>query len=206
MSTSAAQRQRRAAHNPLFNDNKLKLGLFGVNVSNGCAITTVEPRHKVTWPNSLAIAKAADRTAMRRWFRSRAGAASAAKAISTALISRPTPGPPGLGQATEDICVLTTSHVPTIHPIVAAKQAATVDHITNGRFALNIVCGWFSPELEMFGVPQMEHDTRYDYAAEWIEIMKLLWSREEEFDYEGKFLRVSKGFAMPKPIQQPFPP
>jgi dimethylsulfone monooxygenase len=100
---------------------------------------------------------------------------------------------------------LTTSHVPTIHPIVAAKQATTVDHITNGRFALNIVCGWFTPELEMFGVPQMEHDTRYDHAAEWIEVIKLLWSREEDFDYEGKFVRVSKGFAMPKPIQKPFP-
>ena len=56
----------------------------------------------------------------------------------------------------------------------------------------------------MFGVPQMEHDTRYDHAAEWIEVMKLLWSREEDFDYEGKFIRVSKGFAMPKPIQKPF--
>jgi FMNH2-dependent dimethyl sulfone monooxygenase len=111
----------------------------------------------------------------------------------------------GLGQATKDICVLTTSHVPTIHPIVAAKQATTVDHITNGRFALNIVCGWFTPELEMFGVPQMEHDTRYDHAAEWVEVMKLLWSREEDFDYEGKFIKVNKGFAMPKPIQKPFP-
>jgi dimethylsulfone monooxygenase len=67
------------------------------------------------------------------------------------------------------------------------------------------VCGWFSPELEMFGVKQMEHDTRYDYAAEWIEIVKMLWSRQEEFDYEGKFLRITKGFAMPKPIQTPFP-
>jgi alkanesulfonate monooxygenase SsuD/methylene tetrahydromethanopterin reductase-like flavin-dependent oxidoreductase (luciferase family) len=35
--------------------------------------------------------------------------------------------------------------------------------------------------------------------------MKLLWSREEDFDYEGKFLRVNKGFAMPKPVQKPFP-
>jgi alkanesulfonate monooxygenase SsuD/methylene tetrahydromethanopterin reductase-like flavin-dependent oxidoreductase (luciferase family) len=52
----------------------------------------------------------------------------------------------------------------------------------------------------------MEHDTRYDYAAEWIEIMKLLWTREEEFDYEGRFLRVKKGFAQPKPVQRPFPP
>src|SRR5262249_26807065 len=47
---------------------------------------------------------------------------------------------------------------------------------------------------------------RYEYAAEWIDIMKLLWSREDEFDYEGQFLRIKKGFAMPKPIQKPFPP
>jgi alkanesulfonate monooxygenase SsuD/methylene tetrahydromethanopterin reductase-like flavin-dependent oxidoreductase (luciferase family) len=36
--------------------------------------------------------------------------------------------------------------------------------------------------------------------------VKLLWTRQEEFDYEGKFLRVNKGFSMPKPIQKPFPP
>ena len=89
---------------------------------------------------------------------------------------------------------------------MAAKQATTVDHISGGRFALNIVCGWFRPELEMFGAPLMEHDMRYEYAAEWIEIVKLLWTRDDEFDYEGKFLRVNKGFSMPKPIQKPFPP
>ena len=51
MSTSEAETEKRAALNPLFSRaNKLKLGLFGVNVSNGCAITTVEPRHQVTWP------------------------------------------------------------------------------------------------------------------------------------------------------------
>ena len=191
--------------NPLFNNNKLKLGLFGVNVSNGCAITTIEGRHEVTWPTCLAIAQTADRhgyealVPVARW----RGFGGESNFNGTNFETYTWAA--GLGQATEDICVLTTSHVPTIHPIVAAKQATTVDHITNGRFALNIVCGWFTPELEMFGVPQMEHDTRYDYAAEWIEIMKLLWSREDEFDYDGKFLRVSKGFAMPKPLQKPFP-
>jgi alkanesulfonate monooxygenase SsuD/methylene tetrahydromethanopterin reductase-like flavin-dependent oxidoreductase (luciferase family) len=192
-------------HNPLFNDNKLKLGLFGVNVSNGCAITTVENRHQVSWPTMLAIGQTADRygyealVPVARW----RGFGGESNFNGTNFETYTWAA--GLGQATQQICVFTTSHVPTIHPIVAAKQATTVDHITNGRFALNIVCGWFTPELEMFGVPQMEHDTRYDYAAEWIEIMKLLWSREEEFDYDGKFLRVTKGFAMPKPLQKPFP-
>ena len=93
MSTSAAQAELRAAHNPLFNNNKLKLGLFGVNVSNGCAITTIEDGHKVTWPTVWRSPEPPTVTATRRWCRWRAGAASAARAISTARISRPTPGP-----------------------------------------------------------------------------------------------------------------
>jgi FMNH2-dependent dimethyl sulfone monooxygenase len=61
MSISQQQIDTRRRLNPLFNDNKLKLGLFGVNVSNGCAITTVEGRHEVTWPTCLAIARTADK-------------------------------------------------------------------------------------------------------------------------------------------------
>ena len=205
MPTPQTEIDTRRRLNPLFNDNKLKLGLFGVNVSNGCAITTAEDRHTVSWPTNLAIAQTADKygyeamVPVARW----RGFGGESNFNGTNFETYTWAA--GLGQATKNICVLTTSHVPTIHPIVAAKQATTVDHITNGRFALNIVCGWFTPELEMFGVPQMEHDTRYDHAAEWVEVMKLLWSREEDFDYEGKFIRVNKGFAMPKPVQKPFP-
>ena len=205
MPAPQTENDNRQRLNPLFNDNKLKLGLFGVNVSNGCAITTAEDRHTVTWPTNLAIAQTADKygyeamVPVARW----RGFGGESNFNGTNFETYTWAA--GLGQATKDICVLTTSHVPTIHPIVAAKQATTVDHITNGRFALNIVCGWFTPELEMFGVPQMEHDTRYDHAAEWVEVMKLLWSRDEDFDYEGKFIKVNKGFAMPKPVQKPFP-
>jgi hypothetical protein len=186
MPAARTENDNRRQLNPLFNDNKLKLGLFGVNVSNGCAITTAEDRHTVSWPTNLAIAQTADKygyealVPVARW----RGFGGESNFNGTNFETYTWAA--GLGQATKDICVLTTSHVPTIHPIVAAKQATTVDHITNGRFALNIVCGWFTPELEMFGVPQMEHDTRYDHAAEWVEVMKLLWSREEDFDYEGQ--------------------
>ncbi|HEY0580721.1 MAG TPA: LLM class flavin-dependent oxidoreductase, partial [Chloroflexota bacterium] len=101
--------------------------------------------------------------------------------------------------------IFSTSHVPTVHPIMAAKQATTIDHISDGRFALNIVCGWFEPELVMFGAPIMEHDTRYEYAQEWLDVLKLLWTSEDEFDFEGRFFKINKGFHQPKPIQQPFP-
>ncbi|MDB5410905.1 MAG: Alkanesulfonate monooxygenase [Rhodospirillales bacterium] len=63
MAQFATHLDARREHNPLFNDNKLKLGLFGVNVSNGCAITTIEGRHNVTWPTNLSIARTADRYA-----------------------------------------------------------------------------------------------------------------------------------------------
>jgi len=202
--TESRLRQGRE-RNALFNDNRLKLGLFGLNVSNGCAITTAEGHLEMTWPNTLEICRIADRhgyealVPVARW----RGFGGPTNFNGTCFETYTWAA--GIGQATEQATVLTTSHVPTVHPIMAAKQATTVDHITGGRFALNIVCGWFAPELEMFGAPIMGHDSRYDYAAEWIEIMKLLWTREEEFDYEGRFLRVTKGFAMPKPLQQPFP-
>jgi dimethylsulfone monooxygenase len=197
--------QEGRANNPLFNDNRLKLGLFGLNVSNGCAITTAAGHLEMTWPNTLDLCRIADRhgyealVPVARW----RGFGGETNFNGTNFETYTWAA--GIGQATEHVTVLTTSHVPTVHPIMAAKQATTVDHITNGRFALNIVCGWFAPELEMFGAPIMEHDTRYDYAAEWIEIVKLLWTRQEDFDYDGKFLHVKKGFAMPKPIQQPYP-
>jgi dimethylsulfone monooxygenase len=200
------QSDPRAATNPLFGANRLKLGLFGVNVSNGCAITKAEERFRATWQESLAICTKADSygyealVPVARW----KGFGGETNFNGTNFDTYTWAA--GIAQATKRCCVLTTSHVPTVHPIMAAKQATTVDHIGNGRFALNIVCGWFAPELEMFGRNIMEHDTRYEYAAEWIEVMKLLWTREEEFDYEGKFIRVAKGFSMPKPIQKPFPP
>ena len=100
--------------------------------------------------------------------------------------------------------VFSTSHVPTIHPVVAAKQGATIDHISGGRWGLNIVCGWYTPEMEMFGAKQMAHDDRYRYASEWIQVIKQLWT-EQHFDYEGTFFRVKDGYLLPKPVQEPYP-
>ena len=111
MSISQQQIDTRRRLNPLFNDNKLKLGLFGVNVSNGCAITTVEGRHEVTWPTSLAIARTADKhgyeamVPVARW----RGFGGESNFNGTNFETYTWAA--GLGQATEDICVLTTSHV-----------------------------------------------------------------------------------------------
>src|SRR5215207_5184189 len=198
--------EARRASNPLFNDNRLKLGVFGANVSNGCAITTAEGHLETTWPATKEIALLADRMGLEamvpvaRW----KGFGGPTNFNGTCFETYTWAA--GLAAATEQTGVFSTSHVPTVHPIMAAKQATTIDHISGGRFALNVVCGWFQPELEMFGAPIMEHDTRYEYAAEWLDILRQLWTAEDEFDYEGRYFRIQKGFHQPKPIQRPFPP
>ena len=75
-----------------------------------------------------------------------------------------------------------TVHAPLFHPIIAAKQFVTADHISHGRFGLNIVVGWNEDEFQMFGVTQREHEQRYEYAQDWIDAVKSAWGPEEDFD------------------------
>ena len=58
----------------------------------------------------------------------------------------------GLLAATQNIMAFSTLHVALVHPIFAAKQMVTADHIGKGRFGLNIVCGWNADEFNMFGI------------------------------------------------------
>ena len=109
----------------------------------------------------------------------------------------------GVGAQTSYPAVVATSHVPLVHPIMAAKQMITIDHISGGRAALNIVTGWNRPEIEMFGIELREHDARYDMAVEWLEIVKRLWTEGADFDYEGRFYKITKGYAEPSRSRSP---
>ncbi len=190
----------------LFSNNKLKLGTFGTNVSNGCAATTAEGHLEMNWPNTRDIVTAGDdagfeiHVPVARW-RGLGG-----KTNFNGASFEPLTWASGLGAITSHSTIFATTHMPVVHPIVAAKQCTTADHISDGRFGLNVVCGWFADEFKMFGSPMMEHQTRYDYAAEWIELVKRLWTEEEEFDFAGKFFTIEKGFHQPKPVRRPHPP
>ncbi len=78
-----------------------------------------------------------------------------------------------------------TSHVPTVHPVFAAKQLATIDQISHGRAALNVVAGWNAEEMAMFGIEQLAHDERYAMAQEWLDVMITLWTSEEPVDHKA---------------------
>ena len=89
----------------------------------------------------------------------------------------------GLLAQTRDITVFATTHTAANHPVVVAKQLATIDQISGGRIGLNIVAGWNKPEYEALGLTLPDdHETRYGYAQEWFDIVRALWSRDEAFD------------------------
>ena len=90
-------------------------------------------------------------------------------------------------------------HTPLFHPVIAAKQMATVDQIGEGRFGLNIVCGWNEGEFEMFGIDQREHEDRYGHGQEWIDTIREIWTREESFDHDGRYFHLKEVRCKPKP-------
>lgn len=89
-------------------------------------------------------------------------------------------------------------------PAVVAKQLATIDQLTAGRVAINIVSGWFKGEFQAIGEPWLEHDERYRRSEEFIQALKGIWTTDN-FTFKGDFYRFHNYTLRPKPIQQPHP-
>ena len=87
-------------------------------------------------------------------------------------------------------------------PIITAKEVATLDHLSGGRFVFGIGFGWNVEEIEDHGVPYPE---RRDIGRENMLAMKRLWT-EDEASFDGKHVRFESSWAYPKPIQRPHPP
>jgi alkanesulfonate monooxygenase SsuD/methylene tetrahydromethanopterin reductase-like flavin-dependent oxidoreductase (luciferase family) len=181
--------------------HRLKLAIFGLNVSHGCSMTDRPDVLKVEWDESKRIAQAADKLGFEalipvaRWKGMGGNVNFNHRNFETFTWAA------GLSAVTERISIFATFHVPTVHPVRAAKEVATIDHISGGRFGLNIVAGWNEKEIAMFGIPQKEHDARYDYADDWINLCRELWTRNGEFDYDGPYFKSPGCYSEPKPIQ-----
>jgi dimethylsulfone monooxygenase len=193
--------------NPIFGPNRLKLGIFGTN-SRGTALTLAPEAYNPTWEAVLGTSRLADAAgyeaivAYARW----KSYVDNCPSHPNSVVLDPFVFAAGVAQATSYPAIFTTSHAPTMHPIVAAKQCATIDIISAGRLVLNVVAGWNKAELEMFGAPLEEHEQRYAHLAEWFQVVERLWREDGEFDHEGQFFKIIGGLSRPRPVQQPRPP
>ena len=196
LARSASTRDRYA----MYNANKLKIGLFGSNCSSGRAVTKVPERWSGSWPDNLRLARMADEAGIDfllpigRWKGYGGDTDYQGATLETITWAA------GLLASTRRITVFGTVHAPLFNPVIAAKEMVTADHIGEGRFGLNIVVGWNEGEFDMFGVEQREHEDRYDYAQEWIDVIKLIWSDQEDFDFQRTYFSMKGIRGKPKPF------
>lgn len=190
---------------PLFAGAGMKLGIFGMNTSAAGGLTKGPDRHEPSWKQNLDLVRQAEDAGFEvavpisRW----RGFEGETNPWGRSLESYTWAS--ALAASTSKIVLWATSHVLSVSPLLAAKQIATIDEISGGRIGLNTVAGWHEKELRMFGATGLDHDARYDYVEEWVEILKLLWEKND-VNYTGRHLSMEDGYLEPKPIQQPHPP
>jgi FMNH2-dependent dimethyl sulfone monooxygenase len=110
-----------------------------------------------------------------------------------------------LASVTTRLNLISALHPGLWHPGVIAKAVATIDQISHGRAAVNIVSGWFKGEFTGYGEPWLDHDERYRRSEEFIRVLKGLWT-EAEFTFKGDFYRINGAPLKPKPVRKPHPP
>lgn len=185
--------------------NHFLLGTFTSNCSSGMTITTVPERWDASWEGNLELAKMLDASGIdfmlpvARWVGNGGSTNFHGTVLETMTWAT------GLLANTTNLHVFATVHTAMNHPVVVAKQLATIDHISGSRIGLNIVAGWNEPEYRAFGLSLPDdHDTRYNLAQEWFDIIRRLWTSEERFDYDGEFFHLENVHGDPKP-RRPLP-
>jgi FMNH2-dependent dimethyl sulfone monooxygenase len=193
-------------HNTLVDGEDFKLGLFSPNCSGGLAVTRIPERWSASWPDNLRLARLADDVGIdfllpiARWF----GYGGETNFHESVL--EPIPWASALLAQTQRVVVFATVHTAFNHPVVTAKQLATVDHVGNGRAGVNIVAGWNQPEYDAMGIELPSgHDDRYAMAQEWWDHVRTLWTRNGRGDLDGRFFPLKDVESEPKPLQGVLP-
>lgn len=107
-----------------------------------------------------------------------------------------------LAPITHRILLISTIHVlyGPWHPLHLAKIGATLDHISGGRWGVNVVTGHIADEARMFGQVREEHDARYGRATEFVEILDRLWRTDGNVTVEGQHWTLHDAFVSPRPL------
>jgi len=112
-----------------------------------------------------------------------------------------------LAARTRTIQIMPAVYPGMITPQLAAKMGATLDRITGGRFAINVVNGWYQKEFELFsnGGWIASSEARYNRMNEFVQVLKGLWT-EDHFTFRGEFFQADDATLPMKPARVPHPP
>jgi alkanesulfonate monooxygenase len=90
------------------------------------------------------------------------------------------------------------------HPAMLAKMALGIDEISRGRFSINLISGWYMPEMEQAGLTSRTHYERYRYSREWVQVVKALWG-QQRVSFDGDFFKINQLQFHPGPAARPHP-
>lgn len=176
-------------------DSALKFAYWVPNVSGGLVISEIEQRTSWDFDYNRKLAQIAENagfdyalTQIR--FTAGYGAENQHESVSFSQ---------GLLGATQKLKMIAALLPGPWNPTLAAKQIATISHLTAGRIAVNIVSGWFRGEFKAIGEPWLDHEERYLRSEEFIRCLKGIW-QEERFSFNGDFYRYRDYVMKPKPL------
>ena len=178
----------------------MKFGVFLPNGSNGYIPSAGSPVYKPTFEHNKAISIEAEKQGLDfvlsmmkyRGFGGETGYWDACLESFTLMAA--------LASVTERIGLFPSISILSQHPAVVARMVATIDDVSNGRCGLNIVTGWNRPEYAQMGMwPGDSHyERRYEYAAEYLQIIKTLWA-EGRCTFDGEFFKLDDCTMYPQP-------
>ncbi|MEX3959024.1 dimethylsulfone monooxygenase SfnG [Trinickia sp. EG282A] len=178
----------------------VKFAYWVPNVSGGLVVSTIEQRTDWSLEYNQKLAQTAERAGFEyalSQIRFTAGYGAEYQHESVSFSQ-------ALLHATTKLKVLAAILPGPWNPAVVAKQLATIDHISDGRIAINVVSGWFKDEFTAIGEPWLEHDERYRRSKEFIQALKGIWT-QDNFTFRGDFYRFTNYTLSPKPVQKPHP-
>ncbi|MEV0081305.1 dimethylsulfone monooxygenase SfnG [Saccharopolyspora sp. NPDC050642] len=176
----------------------LKFAYWVPNVSGGLVTSKIEQRTDFGFDYNKKLAVLAENSG----FEYALSQVRYASSYGAAQQHDPAAFSLGLLQATERLKLIVAAHPGLWHPAILAKFGITADVLSQGRFAVNIVSGWFKDEFTGLGEPWLEHDERYRRTEEFIRVLRGLWTRPN-FDFRGDFYRINDFSLRPQPHQVP---
>ena len=179
-------------------NQKITFAYWVPNVSGGLVVSNITQRTDWSYEYNVRLAQAAEKSGFdyaltQIRFTAGYGADNQHESVSFSH---------GLLAKTEKLKVIAAILPGPWKPALAAKQLATIDHLTQGRIAINVVSGWFRGEFDAIGEEWPEHDQRYARSEEFIRCLKGVWS-EDHFSFEGKYYQFKDYSLKPKPVQKP---
>jgi dimethylsulfone monooxygenase len=180
----------------IHNSEPIKFAYWVPNVSGGLVISNIEQRTSWDIDYNVKLAKIAEQAGFdyalsQIRFTAGYGAEYQHESVSFSH---------ALLAANEKLKVIAAILPGPWNPTLAAKQIATINHLTKGRVAVNIVSGWFRGEFAAIGEPWLDHDERYRRSEEFIRTLRGIWT-QDAFTYKGFFYRFDNYSLKPKPIE-----